>query len=179
MTVAFDRSIPLSLFYFSFLSTLIFSGKQNTMLFNVSNASVFKKEGGVEKEVKFENCEHQLSFILKVGKNEIWRMEITPPNYSPFSFFRFFHIHSAVLQTRSPSFVFPPSWPPTARGFSFSSCFISFLKWRGNRWRKPLSFSFSPSFSFWRKRRKGIGGKDGLIFILFSSFWAEGKMEKK
>ena len=59
------------------------------MLFNVSNASVFKKEGGVEKEVKSENCEHQLSFILKVGKNEIWRMEITPPNYSisPFSVF--------------------------------------------------------------------------------------------
>ena len=76
-------------FYFSFLSTPNFQKKQNTMLFNVSNASVFKKEGGVEKEVKSENCEHQLSFILKVGKNEIWRMEITPPNYSisPFSVF--------------------------------------------------------------------------------------------
>ena len=88
-TVTFDRSIPLFLFYFSFLSTPNFQKKQNTMLFNVSNASVFKKEGGVEKEVKFENCEHQLSFILKVGKNEIWRMEITPPNYSisPFSVF--------------------------------------------------------------------------------------------
>ena len=40
--------------------------------------------------MKSENCEHQLSFILKVGKNEIWRMEITPPNYSisPFSALR-------------------------------------------------------------------------------------------
>ena len=68
------------------------------MLFNVSNASVFKKEGGVEKEVKSENCEHQLSFILKVGKNEIWRMEITPPNYSisPFSANLYIGRHTAL-----------------------------------------------------------------------------------
>lgn len=58
-------------FYFSFLSTPNFQKKQNTMLFNVSNASVFKKEGGVEKEVKSENCEHQLSFILKIGKTNL------------------------------------------------------------------------------------------------------------
>ena len=47
-------------------------------------------------------------------------------------------------------------------------------------WRKPFFFSlFRSPLLFWEDWRKGIGGKDGLIFILFSSFWAEGKMEKK
>ena len=78
------------------------------MLFNVSNASVFKKEGGVEKEVKSENCEHQLSFILKVGKNEIWRMEITPPNYSISPFSVFFTYIARFSKRATPLLLFFP-----------------------------------------------------------------------
>ena len=89
-----------------------------------------------------------------------WSKVITPPNYSRFPTC---FLYSAVLQTRSSSFVFPSGWPPTARGFLFL---------------------FSVSFSFWRKWRKGLEEKADLISFFFLDFfemrkWGGGKWWRK
>ena len=92
------------------------------MLFNVSNASVFKKEGGVEKEVKSENCEHQLSFILKIEKTNLEK-DKNPPNYSS-PYFRFF-TYMARLSKRAPFLLFSLKLTSNSLRVFF---FISFLK---------------------------------------------------
>ena len=74
--------------------------------------------------MKSENCEHQLSFILKVGKNEIWRMEITPPNYSISPFSVFFTYIARFSNARPLLLFFPRIGLQRFEGFLFSSNFV-------------------------------------------------------
>ena len=99
------------------------------MLFNVSNASVFKKEGGVEKEVKSENCEHQLSFILKIEKTNLEK-DKNPPNYSS-PYFRFF-TYMARLSKRAPFLLFSSELASNSPGVFFFLLF-HFVFERGRR----------------------------------------------
>ena len=137
------------------------------MLFNVSNASVFKKEGGVEKEVKSENCEHQLSVILKAGKNEIWRMEITPPILFPFLLFIFF-TSIARLSKRAPFLLFSPELASNSPGVFFFALIFFLEKTKEGNWRKRR-IDFHSFFFFLGGRENGeeIGGSFFRIVFFF------------
>ena len=148
-----------------------------------------------------ENYDLQLSFILKIEKTNLEK-DKNPPNYSS-PYFRFF-TYMARLSKRAPFLLFSSELASNSPGVFFFLLF-HFVFERGRRGNgsveKTIFLFFFALLFFWKKMEKGnrrrswidfhsffltfferrmgeVVEKNSYIF-LFSSFCAEGKMEKK
>ena len=114
-----------------------------------------------------ENYDIQLSSILYIDRTTGLEIGYNSSKLFPVLLYPVFFI-ARFSNARPLFFCFPPSWPPTARGFSFSSCFILFLKWRGEWMEKTSFLLFFVLIFFLEEMEKGIGREVGFNFDLFS-----------